>query len=145
MENQTVNIENESPEFKRTSVLLTIILSLVTMGIYMPYWFITRRKELNKTESSTKISFEFPLSVLVLYSFSALIYILSFIIPFSLGFWEVMDSLDNIITYYGIAVIIFLSFYSIRILKDHYPSMKYSKLATFFFTIWYVQYKINKL
>ncbi|WP_026691102.1 DUF4234 domain-containing protein [Alteribacter aurantiacus] len=136
--------QTDTPEFKSTPVIVTILLSLITMGIYMPYWFLTRRKELNKIDPEKKVSFEFPLSVLILYSLSALFTVLYLILPFSEGFVATIDGLDRIITFYGVTVMVILSFRAVSLLKSYDSSIPVSKLATFFFTIWYVQYKINK-
>jgi hypothetical protein len=48
----------EQPEqslaIKKTPVILTIIFTLITIGIYLPCWFLTRRRQINSLQSQNE-------------------------------------------------------------------------------------------
>src|SRR5699024_9526326 len=63
------------PPFKKTSSVFTVFLSFITFGIYIPYWFLSRRKSLNLLESKEHMTLTPPLTMLVLYSVVAITFI----------------------------------------------------------------------
>ena len=42
-------------EIKKTPVILTIVLTVITFGIYYPAWFLTRRQAINTLQSKEKL------------------------------------------------------------------------------------------
>lgn len=139
----TLEDESNISVLNKTPVFLAIILSIITLGIYLPYWFLTRRKYLNQFKSDEIISFVTPFCLLLLYSFIALT-----IIPVNLygeGWtFALYNYLDIVVTYLGFTIILYLSFQIKAILSGQEEEKRLSSLATFFFHIWYLQYRINK-
>ena len=138
-----------APGLPETSVLLMIFLMVVTLGIYIPIWFLTRRKAINSLNSSEELSLGMIVFTLVAFIGSVgldLIYPES-----SLG------TFVNLVL--GIAVLV-LSFKVRSILQDHLSpqatgplsstaalqsEVSISGVLTFFCGIFYLQYKINRL
>ena len=142
-----------------------MILTLVTLYFYYPFWFILRRKELNRLHSAEKVGIAGPFLGLGLW---ILVWILELVVPFVAsdidgpGAWKTASragEMSNIMSLaFGITMLV-LSFKVRRILLDHSESQRkgmfagnlvmdqqssFSSVATFFFGIWYLQYKINR-
>lgn len=132
------------PTFKKTGVIITILLSLVTLGIYIPYWFLSRRDLFNSFNSKEKVSYSLPLFVLILYSFSAIMLVATFLQFLSEPVAAIYQYCDTIISYLGIVITLLLSFRVRAILNDYFDHKEVSAVLTFFFNIWYLQYKINQ-
>lgn len=141
---EEVNAIFTVPTFKKTSVLMTVLLSLVTLGIYIPYWFLSRRDTLNTFKSNEKMSYSLPLFTLILYSFSAVMVPAAFFIWLSEPIVAIYQYIDTIVTYLGLGIILFLSFRARAILNDYFDHTEVSALLTLLFNIWYLQYKINQ-
>ena len=122
---------------QKKSVFAIIILSIVTLGVYVPVWFLKQRNALNNLNSEKKINWD-PY-ILLIFSIISIILIVPTII---IGGW--VNIISDIINWAIAINIILLSFSVRRILKEHY-NIDISGLATFFLSIWYLQYKINKL
>ena len=142
------------------SVFGIFVLTLLTGGIYLPIWFMTRRKALNNLHSSEKIGAA-GLNV-------ALVgYVASFVLPiagsFKWGSWveteNVLGPLHPIIILISGLIIVVYCFKARRILVDHLTPRResmfaasiqfqyddlLSRMATFFLGIFYLQYKINE-
>ncbi len=64
--------------------------------------------------------------------------------------FEAWDEIDDLISSVGLFIIIILAFQVRKILTQHYidklgMNIGFSGLGTFFFHIFYLQYKINRL
>ena len=133
-----------SVSFKRESVFLTIILAIITLGTYIPFWFLKRRKKLNQVGSEERISFVTPFLLFILYGIIALT-----VIPvnfYTSGFILIYyQYIDMVITYLGITITLYLTFQVRNILMHNVENISVNHLLTFFFHIFYLQYKINKL
>lgn len=127
--------------FKRTSVLFMVFMSLISLGIYLPYWFLSREKAILELQSDKGLPGLYSRLVLVLYVLSAVLFLFSgFMSESMLQFY---DSLDRLITLIGALALIFLAFRTRRRLMDHLGE-KLSWIWTFLFGPWYLQYRINK-
>ena len=143
---------------KNTPVILTVFFTLITAGIYYPCWFLTRRCQINKLHSREKLSNGLFILGIVIYSFSLILACVSGMLE---GIQEVngtteflkiaegLGSVDKFLTLFIGIIMIMQSFKVKRILQDHYDdylrrNVSFSGLATFFFGIYYLQYKINK-
>ncbi len=148
----------ETPVFKKVPVIVTILLTIITLGFYIPYWFLSRLKTINELQSEKKLSSGMIIVAIILF-------IAAFISAMVSGFMEVIDDgptsvsnifdkLSTILNLAGNIMLIIRAFEVRRILRDHYNgylkqnitlSGVGSGLATFFFGVWYLQYKINRL
>ncbi|MBO1223882.1 MAG: DUF4234 domain-containing protein [Candidatus Scalindua sediminis] len=132
-----------------TSVLLVLVLMIVTFGIYYPIWFLRRKNILNRLSTTTK-----------LYSQMAVVLLILLVLTIPGQFREVFSFDETIL---GILMLItaalffvsailgwILAFRVRRMLDEHYNrdlrmEIPFSGLTTFFLTIYYLQYKMNRL
>ena len=135
--------------FKRFSAWFVFIFSIVTLGIYVPYWLYTRTTKLNRI-SHSKISDLFIWSTTSLYVFT-------WVIIFSPLFFEFLDSYigpsQPHMTYFPFIellsnILILVWVFKFRNRLDEMfsnASFNLGIILTFFFQIIYLQYKINEL
>jgi hypothetical protein len=144
---------------KSVPVILTIIFSVFTGGIYMRVWFLTRARALNALRAP---------DVLVPAIFVVCIILdgLSFGVVLASGVFEglaeelakpdylaIAQTLDNIDRFETIVVgiIILVQCFKVKRILQHYvyrqavDGIGFSGVATFFLGIFYLQYKINRL
>jgi len=127
----------------KMNVFLLIIITFVTLAIFMPIWFLRRKDWLNHLSATNKLGSGLAIFVLVIYSIAAIL----LFVPLEYGTWE---AIDDLITLVGVVCIEILAFQVRRILIQHYDenlgmNIGFSGAGTFFFTIWYLQYKMNRL
>jgi len=114
---------------------------MVTLGLYFPYWFLSRRNHLAPADDNINLLM-FSLTGLYAIAFGAGLYKgLAFETAdtFSPGFQTVMRWLD----FASRIVTIVAGFRVKMILEGHYPE-RLSALGTFFLSIFYLQYRINR-
>jgi hypothetical protein len=116
---RVVDHEPESHGLKHRSVLMAIVFTIVTFGFYFLIWWFRRRPGLNRLNSPKKISLWPLLLVIVLY-----------VVQFVVAFMQeaAPDALSPAV---GLAASIFQIF-------------KLSGVMTFFFSIFYLQWAINR-
>lgn len=149
--------EPSATGLKRRSVLLMIVLTLVTFGLYFPIWFLRRRAALNRLDSPRKLRL-WPFVLVTAW----------FAFQFIFGFAAALRAhgqatraetplLFNLLQL-GINILMLVqSFFTKDILEDHLSgpgddvpnplfvdSVKLSGIMTFFFQIFYLQYVINR-
>jgi len=151
---------SEQPEpLADASVFGMCLLSLVTAGLYLPIWFMSRRRALNALRSREKLG-AWPLAVMLL----ALAASLSITIISSVkwGSWVEVENafppFHPFILLVAAILIIVQCFKVRRILLDHLAPRQegvfsagirlqyeesFSRMGTFFFGIFYLQHKIN--
>jgi len=144
---------------KKTPVILTIIFTVITGGIYYPCWFLTRRASLNSLTTPEKLGKGIFIFTIVIFSISLL---LSFVIGFFEGIGEeledieflatakMLDTIDQIISLVAGIALLVQCFKVKRMLQQHFNqhlglNLPFSGVATFFLQIFYLQYKINRL
>ncbi len=135
----------------KMNVLNVIFLTWITLGLYFPIWILKRKKPLENLHSNEKIGTGAPVTVIVFFSLAILFYFMSGFtkhddISVSNGF-ETLGCVSNAI---GGFTQLFLNFKCRRILVDHFndylqKDIRFSKVATFFFGVYYLQYKINRI
>lgn len=145
-------------DIKKTPVILTVIFTIITAGIYHPCWFLARRNQINKLYSHEKLGKGTFIFAIVVYS---LLLLLSFVSGILEGMWQefgtveylaMAEDIDTIDRFLSLAVFITLlvqSFNVRRIFRNHFNeylgnNISFSGLATFFLQIFYLQYKINR-
>jgi len=148
-------------KFEKTSVVVVILLSFLTGGIYLPIWFLRRREAINRLRSPEGIGWAAPFAATVAFS-------LGLCAAFASGFAGAMGLREavgelfasgRVLAMVGAVLILFECFRVRRILLDHLHAQSsglfsssvalerdtsFSGVATFFFGIWYLQYKINR-
>ena len=142
---------------KRRSVVAMVLLFILTLGIYYPLWFFRRRPGLNRLDSPRKLALWPPVVFAVYFALEVVVTILS-------GDQTPAEALGSGV---GIAmpvlqlstgILMIVQSFAIKdIIEDHAqgpdnggdaglfkPQVKLSGLMTFFFSIFYLQYAINK-
>ena len=135
--------------FEEKSILLMLALSLITFGIYIPYWFLQQRDTLNRLSSSEKLGSGAATFVFVIFCVSVIYWPVQ-IFSSNATIISALDDIDDLIDLVGSITILYLAFKVRGILDDHYTEhldmdVSFSGGWTFFFTIFYLQYKINRL
>jgi hypothetical protein len=150
---RVVDHEPESHGLKHRSVLMAIVFTIVTFGFYFLIWWFRRRPGLNRLNSPKKISLWPLLLVIVLY-----------VVQFVVAFMQeaAPDALSPAVglaasifqIFVGIAMIV-QAFRAKDIIEDHAApdpnsgpmfgtQVKLSGVMTFFFSIFYLQWAINR-
>ena len=123
-------------QLKKTPVLLVILLVIITLGFYTPYWYTSRRKIFNRLAESNKI----PLGLCIA---------LFLLTPFANAGTIEQDGSSLVFFYWAISVVWVIVTLVLRykvqgILEANYED-DFSGLLNFFFSILYLQFKINRL
>jgi len=134
----------ESYGLRRRSLLLMIVFTFISFGVYYPVWWFRRRAGLNRLNSPTKLAL-WPL----------LLFASLFVVPFGLAFVRIdpdedlageaiLGLLAVFQLYVGILMII-QAFRAKGMIEDHAAEqVKLSGVMTFFFSIFYLQWAINR-
>jgi formylglycine-generating enzyme required for sulfatase activity len=139
MDKEAQNSEPSGPVFRKTSVLFVFFMSIITPGIYWPIWFYRRRNAINSLQSKEKLN-----SGILFDAF--LFAIVSFWV---LGVGDGFGS--PVLLNLGVWLLLLVQSLKVRgILREHFNDylkmdVKFSWLATFFFQIIYLQYKMNRV
>lgn len=145
-------------EFKKISVLLMIFFTSITVGIYNFAWFLKRQNTINNLQSKEKLNSGVLFFAIAVFSTSLL-----FSFASSVGqafikrdpsellelFVLLLKLFSNILVLIALIIEVVQSFKVRRIFNEHFnihlnKNIRFSGLATFFFNIYYLQYKINR-
>jgi hypothetical protein len=129
-----------------------ILMTVITGEIYWAIWFLTRKDAINSLQSREKLGNGISVFVLVAISITLVAAFISGGLEVA-GEMEMAENLDafsgllDLVT--GITMLV-QCFKVRRILKEHFNvylrrGVQFSGAATFFFGIFYLQYKINNL
>lgn len=145
MEVRIVGIENIS-KFPRINVLYVIFLSYITFSFYIFFWLRKYSNILNKELVDKKISnIWFPLSITV----TIINFVMIFIEIFTNDNPQIVLIGKQINTIYIIILILWLfkvrNKMNIVLETEKNTQYWYSGILTFFFNIWYLQYKTNRI
>ena len=142
---------------KRRSVVLMIVLSIVTFGLYYPIWFLRRRAALNRLDSPRKLRL-WPFVIVIAW------FVFQFIVGIAAGSAPPEQTsgagaalLLNVVQLAVGILMVVQSFFTKDILEDHLvgpgdrvpnplfvDTVKLSGVMTFLFQIFYLQYVINR-
>lgn len=138
---------------KRRSVLAMIAFTFLTLGFYPIIWFFRRREGLNALNSSRKLKL-WPLLALV--AFTVVDFVVAFTEGVSPGTISTGVTFALLIARLALAITMLVQVFTIKsIIEDHVHTpvdspglfaeqVQLSGLATFFFSVFYLQYAINK-
>jgi hypothetical protein len=131
-------------ELKKTPVLVVLLFTVITLGLYFPIWFLRRRKALNH------LAPEDDNVNVVVFGLAGL-----FVLAFCFGLYQGLQSgmgaiptrnaqlTTRIVDLVSRLFVIVASFRVKTILEGHYPE-RLSAVWTFFLSIFYLQYRINR-
>ena len=143
--------------FKRRSIFLMIVLTVVTFGLYYPAWFLRRRAALNRLDSPRKLQL-WPFLIFLAF------WLLQVIIAIASGSESPEQTLGAGASLFlrlarlAVGILMVAQCFFIKdILEDHLAGpednvsssillgrVSLSGLMTFFFQIFYLQYAINR-
>jgi len=129
-------------KLEKKSVLLLIVLIIVTLGIYVPIWFGKLKKTLDGFKTKQKANGN-------LINFLLVLSILEVVIIIPSVFSPSLDLVSSILNLTSSIIVLVLAFQFKNILNEYFnkiqnKNVSFSGIATFFFTIFYLQYKINR-
>ena len=135
---------------KVKKVLIVLLLSLVTLGLYNSYWYINQLDGLNSLKSNEKLDKNVFMGCLISYIFGVIFMVLSLFYDEGTELYKTYDGISAVLYYVPMFILIFQSFKIKRILNDHFNvdlnyNISFSNLAVFFFWFYYLQYKINRI
>ncbi len=154
----SMSLASGEPVPRRSSLVVVILLTVLTLGFYVPFWFLRRRRWLNRLNSQVKIGFGLPLLMLTFQVGAFTIRLMGapyrqqgLTLPASLSLSGLAVSLVQLLLLFKLA-------YMVReILSDHLKKVlsalsshpiqylvELSGIMTLLFSIWYLQYKINE-
>lgn len=129
-------------ELQKKNVLLVLLLVFVTGGIYAPVWFLKQRGAINDLNSNESLNdLPFIITIMLCAVSLTLTISLRFIMDPALN--KSVELTTSLLNCVGGIIILVMSFKVRRILYQHFHEQS-SAAGTFFFTIYYLQYKINK-
>lgn len=129
--------------FQPTNIFLMIFLTVVTLWIYIPYWFLKNYdylKSLDENGKLSKIGIYFALIIYIAWFFMALVYAVVEWTPYE----PLVDKIQYIISITGSLSILVLSFQARKIINNWFHT-KISGFLTFLFWMYYLEYKLQKL
>ncbi|MEH7883196.1 hypothetical protein V7654_02620 [Bacillus sp. JJ1609] len=133
-----------SENVKHRNVALMVILSNITFGIYIPYWLLKQRSFFESLDVKNEVPFRAIKIVLWLYVFFFFGTIIGPIIYTDMGL-QIKNSIDYIVTFYGLGIIMYTVFRIREMLNDHLNEDFIKPVPLLFFHIWYLQYKLNRM
>jgi len=140
---------------KRRRVLVMILFMIVTLGLYYPVWWFRRRPGLNRLNSPTKLA-AWPLILL------AALFAIQFVVGLVSGASPVEDVIGTnaalflLLCRLGVGIVMIVQTFRVKdIIEDHaspdaeggpmfVEQVRLSGLLTFFFSIFYLQWAINR-
>src|SRR5262245_32389187 len=146
-----------SSGLKRRSVILMIVFSIVTFGLYYPIWFLRRRAALNRLDSPRKLRLWPFVVVIPWFVLQAVLGITGGAARPSQVIGQPALALQSLLQLAVGALMLVQSFFTKDILEDHLAgpgdqipdpmfveTVKLSGVMTFLFQIFYLQYAINR-
>lgn len=136
------------PRTDHTSPALVAIFSLLTMGLYLPIWYLRRMDRLNSLDAPSKLR---PAPVLVLLGMYAVSAsgLLAFVGANDVQSALMLNSLGHALTIAGGMILISLRLRTRHILREHFagrpsPAPRFSGAATVLLGEIYLQAKMNR-
>ncbi|MDA1476989.1 hypothetical protein [Bacillus changyiensis] len=151
-----MNEDQDVKEFQKISVKYAILLTIITLGMYIPYWFLSRRQALEKFQ--IKIPYVAIKVTVVLFIFSVLefLWILTpvqyvlgdHLLPNDYAFLLPLQPEDSLLKHFSLLLFIIVNIYSSlqvrQAFKQRFRSQSVNRLLTCLFQVAYLQYIVNK-
>jgi hypothetical protein len=136
-------------QLPETSVWLMMLLSLVTLGLYIPHWLYTRGRIVNRLADFPLVSINWVRALYVLYGVSVLVAVPGIYASIYGGELNGALQLANVLDKVANLATLFMVFHLRTALHALRRSEKggagwLSGVGTFFFSIFYLQYKLNR-
>jgi len=128
-------------KFKQSNPGILFLLSNLTLGAYVPYWFISRKNSLQYLTS--KLNFSTLYIMLGLYIFFLAYYVIGGVFLNELG-RNLMDSISWIVTFWGFGILYYSTFRIVDAVEEKMGKQVFNRFFVLLFHIWYIQFVLNK-
>jgi hypothetical protein len=128
--------------FKKTNTALAVVLTNVTMGVYLPYWFISRRDSISQL-GKVQLNYNWLKFLFVIYAFLAFYFVIGGAFLTEMGI-DFMDTFNIIITFFGLGITYYSVFRVAEAIEETAGDVIFNRVLLILFHIWYLQYKINR-
>jgi len=115
----------EEKMFEEKSILLMLALSLITFGIYIPYWFLRQRDTLNRLSSSEKLG-----------SGAATFVFVIFVFPLFIGLFRFLARMQPLLALSAILTILFIWLVALLYCILHSRFVEFWTITTLSILIW---------
>lgn len=122
-------------------MLLTLLWSVISLGVYIPYWFLARQQAFEQLGNSEKLNRPALLCVLVVYSLDALLTAADFLKP---GLYAPLETISLWLDLFC-SVIILLQCFKVKRLIQQAWGVQLNVLFSFLFLHLYLQNWLNHL
>lgn len=129
--------------FKKTNTALTVLLTNVTFGVYVPYWFISRRDSISQL-GKEEVNYNWLKFLFVSYAFLAFYFIIGGAFLTEMG-TDFVDTFNIIITFIGLGITYYSVFRVAEAIERKTEDKVFNRVLLILFHIWYLQYKINRM
>ena len=128
--------------FKKTNTALAVVLTNVTFGVYVPYWFISRRDSISQL-GNVKVSYNWLKFLLVTYAILAFYFVIGGAFLTEMGV-DFVETINVIITFTGLGITYYSVFRVAEAIETKTGDKIFNRVLLILFHIWYLQFKINK-
>lgn len=128
-------------KFKQSNPGILFLLSNLTLGAYVPYWFISRKNTLQYLTS--KLNFSTLYIMLGLYIFFLAYYVMGGVFLNELG-QNLMDSISWIVTFWGFGILYYSTFRIVEAVEENMGERVFNRFFVLLLHIWYIQFVLNK-
>lgn len=130
--------------FRKRNISLVVLLTIVTLGIYLGYWFLKERQTLKSIDSKRVIPIRLWWAATIFLSASFFYNTIgsAFLTPYGKA---VFNSVDIIITFYYVGLLYYSVFRIKDLIEEYYQEEMIRPWLLILFNVWYLQYKINRL
>lgn len=130
--------------FKKRNVGIAVLLTFLTMGIYLGYWFLNERKTLKSIDTHKRIPIMlwWTATIFLFISFFYNLIGSAFLTPYGKA---VFNSIDIILTFYYLGLLYYSVFRIKDLIEELYSEEIFKPWLLVLFNVWYLQYKINRI
>ncbi|MDE3840775.1 hypothetical protein C0966_15985 [Bacillus methanolicus] len=140
---RTSQMSNQS-SLKKVNVALVVLLSILTMGVYLGYWILNRRKSIEAISKNNFIPFKWWWACTIYLIISLVYKIIGTSILTAYGM-AIFDSVDIILSFYFLGLLYYSVFRIKELLENIYSEETFRPWMLVLFHFWYLQFKINRL
>lgn len=129
--------------FKKVHPALAFFLTNITLGVYVPYWFMSRKDSIEQL-GQTHVKFKTIKLLFVLYMLMFAYYFVGKAFFTELGA-NFVETIHLWITFTGLGITYYSVFRISEVMEREFEEIEFNKFLILLFHIWYLQYKINQL
>lgn len=132
-------------KLKKQNWFVTFLLAFITLGIYVPFWFKKVKKSLNNNSNWQLLNIFIVLAILdILFNFSFSSNMTANGVTTTNEFSTNYYHIGDILSWLYILVNVYFAFSVKNLLEEKYK-ISLNPIMTFFFSIIYLQHKINHI